>query len=110
MKKMWCWRCQGVVPMLDETEYAEASHIYSMCTKNVKKFRQENRTPLAESPIDTLFKPLRDWYQQKTGMINCHQNAIIHHRISGYGEPCKSCGKPLRTPNAKLCAECGAVK
>jgi hypothetical protein len=108
MDKMWCWRCKEEVPMLDEAEYAEAHSIYGKCMNSVKAYRQQNNVKLDDSPIDELFKPVCDWYQEKTG-VNCHHNSIMHHRISEYGEPCKDCGKPLRTPKAKFCAECGAT-
>lgn len=34
-------------------------------------------------------------------------NAIMHHAIGMYGTDCENCGKPYRTPKAKICAACG---
>lgn len=107
MKMMWCWRCKQEMPMLDEEEYKKISDLYYHCIRSVKNYRKENDTTLAESPVDKLFEPVRIEYENMTGMANCHHNAIMHHRISVYGEPCISCGKPLRTPRAKICTSCG---
>jgi hypothetical protein len=49
----------------------------------------------------------RTRYRQITGFDEPNPVAIWHHRLSLFGPPCNVCGKPLRTPRAKLCAECG---
>jgi hypothetical protein len=48
-------------------------------------------------------------YYEITGFRETNPNAVGHHRLSMYGPPCSSCGKPLRTPRAKSCDACGAV-
>lgn len=84
MKIMFCWRCQTEMPMLDEGEYRAVCEVMNQCTKNVKQFRAEHNASLNESPIQQLFRPVRDKYEDKR------------------------CGKPLRTPEADFCAACGA--
>ncbi|HEX8430379.1 MAG TPA: hypothetical protein VF625_03795 [Longimicrobium sp.] len=46
-------------------------------------------------------------YEMFTGVRETNVNAIPHHVASLYGPPCPACGKPLRTPKARLCAACG---
>ena len=55
------------------------------------------------------FWPLVAGYRLFTGFEESEPNAVWHHVASLYGPPCRSCGKPLRTPVAKLCAACGAA-
>lgn len=50
------------------------------------------------------FRPVREKYLEMTGFKETNHNAIMHHQISIYGEPCENCGKPLRTPQAAFCA------
>lgn len=109
MKVMWCWRCKMDVPMLNEDEFALIYPMYSECMRSIKEYRRRVGTSLDDTSINESFKPLRDEYARMTGIADCHQNAIMHHRISLYGPPCEACGKPLRTPQAAFCAACGKV-
>ena len=95
--------------MLDEQEYAEASRLYGECAKAVKEFRRQWNVPLASAGTDERFRSIREWYEQLTGVSGCPQDVIMHHRLSKFGNPCRACGRPLRSPRAKLCAACGAA-
>lgn len=53
------------------------------------------------------FGPVLEEYQQITGFHETNINAFYHHVASYYGPPCGTCGKPLRTPKARLCVACG---
>jgi hypothetical protein len=104
---MWCWRCQQDVPMLDETEFERVDSLYRASFRSFQQFRQEQGlSPDARINIDDMFEAVRREYEAMTGMADCHENAIMHHRIAIYGPPCHACGKPLRTPQARLCAAC----
>jgi hypothetical protein len=105
MKMLWCWRCKIEVPMLDESEFKEVALIYSESVKRAKEFRAQYGVPINAS-IEERFKPVCDRYEQLTGSKESNANAIMHHRLLLYGPPCTNCGKPLRTPRAKLCGAC----
>lgn len=85
------------VPMLDDEEFDVAHKLYGQA------FKKENLGLSREEK----FKPLLDFYNQLTGFGETEPNAIMHHHINQYGPPCKQCGKPYRTPQAKFCAACG---
>lgn len=44
-----------------------------------------------------------------TGVTRFDANHIIQHRLSLYGPQSSACGKPLRLPQAELCAACIAL-
>ncbi|WP_224240340.1 hypothetical protein [Hyalangium gracile] len=103
MKVLWCWRCQMDVPMLDEDEFQAMWRLYSERAPGANGLRQEENSPLRER-----FLPMLEEYKRLTGMAETNPNAVVHHRLSLYGPPCAACGKPLRTPQARHCAACGA--
>jgi len=106
MKQLWCWRCKAEMPMLHEIEFAEIFKLYRDSMSSTKEFRQLWNLSLDKISIEERMFPVRLRYEQMTGMKNCHHNAVMHHRLSMYGPPCRRCKKPLRTPQAKLCGAC----
>jgi hypothetical protein len=97
------------VPMLDEGEFAIVEKLYLEGMKATKEFRPRHNLSLGKSSIEERFRPVRNAYEQITGISEANHNAILHHRLSIYGSPCKRCQKPLRTPEASFCAACGLV-
>ena len=106
MDWLWCWRCQQEMPMLDGAEAAEIESLYGECTEKVKAYRNEHGTALRDTPVHEIYAPVRDAYERFTGVTGLHQDEIRRHWRGRLGPPCPSCGKPFRTPRAKLCAAC----
>jgi hypothetical protein len=104
---MWCWRCQMEIPMLDEQEYEAVIYLWRNAIPMAKEFKQKQNPPIEKLSFDEIFRPMREKYKEITGFEETNHIAIMHHRISMYGEPCENCGKPLRTPRASFCAACG---
>jgi hypothetical protein len=80
------------VPMLDDEEFKRVSSLMYKGTEG--NLRQR------------MFGPLLREYERITGFHEENPNVIYHHVLSMYGPPCGHCGKPLRTPRAKLCGSC----
>jgi hypothetical protein len=94
--------------MFDEAEFKELDRIYGMCLSKAKSARTVQNTPVANINQE-IFKPLVYWHEQYTGST-CSIEGVRHHRLLLYGPPCGVCGKPLRSPRAKRCAECGTLR
>jgi hypothetical protein len=92
MQKLWCWRCKREVLMLDDDEFSQVLSMQNLTTHTLKE----------------RFSPFLAEYERITGCKETNPNAVWHHQLSLYGPPCKRCGKPLRSPHAKLCGSCMA--
>jgi hypothetical protein len=77
------------MPMLDEEEYGQVMALW----RQDGAMKERLALMLAE-------------YVRITGYAETNPNAVWHHRLSLYGPLCHACGKPLRTPQAKLCGDC----
>jgi hypothetical protein len=105
---LWCWRCKTDMPMLDEEEYQQVlDYANGGSDENVIPIKTPEMAKFARTPF---LRRLMFKYEAITGYRETNPNAIWHHRISLYGPPCASCGKPLRTPRARVCAACGAER
>ena len=83
------------MPMLDEDEFNLV----------LSKFGPKAGGTIAER-AERFQGPMLDEYERITGFAETNFNALYHHRLSLYGPPCSKCGKPLRSPKAKVCAAC----
>jgi hypothetical protein len=78
--------------MLDDDEFKRVSSLLNSGTEG--------------SARERMFGPVLREYERITGVHEVNPNAIYHHVLSMYGPPCANCGKPLRTPQARVCGFC----
>src|SRR5689334_3846841 len=108
MEKRWCWRCHREVGYLDDDEAAIVQQLM------VDQFAVDDdaSTPNFFERVRRLQQPAIDAYVDMTGEeppshMNHAWHVLYRHRLSLLGPTCLECGKPLRTPRASFCANCG---
>ncbi len=94
--------------MLDEQEWEQFVPHLMREIEQIKQYRIAHGASLEEAKRVVHKNGALKRYFEITGFRETNVNAIWHHRLSLHGPPCIVCGKPLRTPRAKLCAACGA--
>jgi hypothetical protein len=92
VKVVWCWRCKMDIPMLDPDE---VDRVFALVN-----------TGASDDPREREWGPALREYERITGFRESNPMSLYHHRVALYGPPCKWCGKPLRTPDAKMCGAC----
>jgi hypothetical protein len=98
------------IPMLEEYEWEKVGPLLSGAIQKIMDYREEHAVSLAQARDESFGKDALEMYKAITGFEETNPNALWHHRLSLFGPLCSRCGKPLRTPAAKRCAECGAVR
>ena len=106
-KTLYCWRCKIEVPMLEEHEWQQLAPDLTDAVADIKNYRATHEAPLAPATNQGYGQAALERYFQLTGVRETKVDVLRHHRLALFGPPCCSCGKPLRTPRAKVCAECG---
>lgn len=106
-RELYCWRCDMVVPMLTEQEWALMEPVLVRQIEDLQAYRQAHQVSLAETMTEGFGESACRVYRELTGFRETNPDAVWHHRISMYGLPCQACGKALRTPRAAFCAACG---
>jgi len=108
VKTLYCWRCDADIPMLEDDEWKELFPHLEEGLRAIKDLRRNNSMSLEQAKDETYGRGALQRYFDLTGSRETNTNALWHHRVSQYGPPCSFCGKPLRTPKARMCAACGA--
>jgi hypothetical protein len=93
--------------MLDESEWEQIFPDLQRGFREIKEYRQAHGASFEQAKQHVHGQGALKRYFEMTGFRETNVNAVWHHRLSLYGPPCRACGKPLRTPRAKLCAACG---
>jgi len=104
-RTVYCWRYCIELPMLTDEEWAVLEPLTMRSVEAIKAYRVEHDCSLAEAR-DAVSDAALQRYHEITGFDETNFNALFHHRLSLLGPDCHTCGKPLRTPRATLCAEC----
>jgi hypothetical protein len=106
------------MPFLNEEEFEKIKGVLRQIKnnpersmKNTKEWREPRVEQIEPSEYSQIIKetlrPLSETFERLTGFAGVDPNAVYHHRLSNLGPDCPDCSKPLRTPRAKLCPECG---
>ena len=96
--------------MLEEHEWQLLVPHLQDAIEQIKRQRIANGSSIAQASAAGFGQEALRVYFELTGFRETNVNALWHHRLSHLGPLCTVCAKPLRTPQAKHCAECGAMR
>jgi hypothetical protein len=105
MRVLWCWRCKAEMPMLEDADFFR---LHAMQRDLIMTAQKRSTTDGGTGSVSEVFTPIVDEYERLTGVRVASATVVMHHRLAGFGPPCGTCSKPLRTPIAQFCLECGA--
>lgn len=103
---LYCFRLRRELPLLSDDEYRPIAQALANRIEGIKAHMQKHGVSLEEARRHSCDDAL-DHYERLTGIRLSHPDELYCVQLSTYGRICPECGKPFRTPQAKLCAECG---
>ena len=106
--RAYCYQTKRITALLDEAEWEAFEPVVKNMRKGIKEYREEKGVGLREafeSAPSVLAAQAK--YEMLTGEQIDHPDQLWIVRAALYGRCCPGCGKPFRTPKAKMCPECG---
>lgn len=100
------YRIGKEVPLLTDAEYEPVAQALTGRKQQISAYRKQHGCSLEDARARSSSKAM-ELYERMTGCRLDHPDMLYAVRLSDYGRPCPNCAKPFRTPQAKLCAECG---
>ena len=101
----FCFRCGEDVPALTEDEVA---HILPLWAQAVRRSGHGSAFDVIKaSRTDPAFAEVAAEHERITGRGLGSRCLQAFHRLSDFGPACPSCGRSLRTAQARQCFSCG---
>lgn len=69
-QNLYCWRCDMVLPMLDEDEWLRLTPLLDGAIENIQRYRQQHGVPLSEVPIPRMYWAASEMYLSLTGCVH----------------------------------------
>jgi hypothetical protein len=104
--RLYSFKLDREVPLLSDEEYRPIEELLRDRLAGIKEYRQIHNATLEEAKRHSCDEALAV-YEGLTGTRLSHPDQLYWVRLSRYGRICPQCGKPFRTPQAKLCVACG---
>lgn len=104
----YSFKLKRAVPLLAEPEWVALKELLLARLQNIQDYRREHGASLAAAKAhDRIGAQALTFYARLTGVELPSPDDLWSVRKSDYGALCSACARPMRTPKAKLCAECG---
>ena len=103
---LYSFKLKRELPLLSDEEYHPIEQALAGRVKRIKEYRLQHNVSLEDAKQHSCDDTL-EYYEDLTGFRLSDADELYWVRLSRYGWICPQCGKPFRTPRAKLCAECG---
>ena len=103
---LYSFKLRRELPLLSDEEYRPIEQALANRIESIKAYRRLHGVSLVQARQHARNDAL-DIYERLTGVRLSGPDGLYCVRLSSYGRICPQCGKPFRTPKAKLCAECG---
>jgi hypothetical protein len=103
---LYSFKLRRELPLLADEEYHPIEQALASRIEGIKEYRLQHGVSLEEAKRHACDDAL-DYYERLTGVRLSDPDELYWVQLSRYGRTCPQCGKPFRTPRAKLCVECG---
>lgn len=103
---LYSFKLRRELPLLSDEEYHPIEQALTRRVEGIKEYRRQHGVSVEEAKRHSCDDAL-DHYERLTGIRLFDADELYWVQLSRYGRICPQCGKPFRTPKAKLCAECG---
>lgn len=97
------------MPFLEENEWKQVQPLLGGAMQEIKDYRAKHDCDLYTARMNVKPEAMKA-FERLTGMPGIHFEIIHHHRLKDWGPECETCGHLLRSPRAKVCANCGKHK
>jgi len=105
---LYSYLIRKTVPLLDEDEWQEVEGLIKSRSGFIMAYKKETGCSLEDArKYEPRGQEALERYFQICGQRLDHPAELYGVRLSRLGAVCPSCDKPLRTPKAKMCVECG---